>query len=67
MSAVSLTFGFVLALAATSPLAEPDPVAQISLPPLISSVPGFTDPISSLAPPLAVLQVPTPALTSPPF
>lgn len=65
MSALSLTFSIVLALAAASPLAEPDPLEGI--PPLIPSVPGFTDPISSLAPPLPVLQVPTPALTSPPF
>lgn len=67
MSAVSLTFGLVLALAAASPLAEPDPFAQLSLPPLIPSVPGFTDPIAQNAPPLPVLQVPTPALASPPF
>lgn len=66
MSTVSLIFGFMLALVAASPLAEPDPVA-LSVPPLVPSVPGFTDPISQLAPPLPVLQAPTPALTSPPF
>lgn len=63
MSAVSITFGFVLALAAASPLAEP----QLSIPQVIPSVPGFADPISQLAVPLPVAQVPTPALASPPF
>ncbi|KAF4637052.1 hypothetical protein G7Y89_g1019 [Cudoniella acicularis] len=48
-----------------SPVPDPDP--QLSLPPLIPSIPGFTDPIASTAPPLPVLQVPTPPLTSPPF
>lgn len=66
MSTVSIISGFLLALAAASPLADPAPVA-LSLPPLIPSVPGFADPISQLAPPLPVLQVPTPALPSPPF
>lgn len=61
MSAVSLTFGLVLALAAASP------VADLSVPQVIPSVPGFADPINQLSPPLPVLQVPTPALASPPF
>ncbi len=39
----------------------------LSLPPLIPSIPGVTEPLSSNAPPLPVLQVPTPPLESPPF
>ncbi|RDL42561.1 Uncharacterized protein BP5553_02540 [Venustampulla echinocandica] len=55
---------FVIA-AWSSPIAEPDP--QLSLPPLIPSIPGVTDPIVSNAPPLPILQLPTPPLASPPF
>lgn len=40
---------------------------QISLPPLIPSIPGVTEPLNSLIPPLPILQFPTPALDSPPF
>ena len=40
---------------------------QISLPPLIPSIPGVTEPLASDAPPLPILQVPTPALPSPPY
>ena len=63
---------FVLGYLAVSVLANPVPEAEpdpnpLSLPPLIPSVPGFTDPIGTLAPPLPVLQVPTPAKPSPPF
>lgn len=39
----------------------------ISLPPLIPTIPGVTEPLTSNAPPLPVLQVPTPPLESPPF
>ena len=39
----------------------------ISLPPLIPSIPGVTEPLSSNAPPLPILQIPTPPLESPPF
>lgn len=42
-------------------------VASLSLPPLIPSIPGVTEPLASNAPPLPVLQVPTPPLESPPF
>ena len=35
--------------------------------PLIPSIPIITDPIASNAPPLPILQVPTPPLASPPF
>ena len=65
----SLVLGYLLASASANPVpeAEPDPIPQISLPPLIPSVPGFADPLSSLTPPLPVLQVPTPPKDSPPF
>lgn len=39
----------------------------LSLPPLIPSIPGVTEPLSTNAPPLPILQVPTPPLDSPPF
>ncbi|KAH6842939.1 hypothetical protein B0I37DRAFT_436906 [Chaetomium sp. MPI-CAGE-AT-0009] len=39
----------------------------LSLPPLIPSIPGVTEPLNNLAPPLPILQVPTPPLDSPPF
>ncbi|CAP61176.1 uncharacterized protein PODANS_3_1330 [Podospora anserina S mat+] len=39
----------------------------LSLPPLIPSIPGVTEPLASNAPPLPILQVPTPPLASPPF
>ena len=65
----SMVLGYLLASASANPVpeAEPDPNPQISLPPLIPSVPGFADPLSSLTPPLPVLQVPTPPKDSPPF
>lgn len=55
---------FALAIFGT-PVPDPDP--QLSLPPLIPSIPGVTDPIVSNAPPLPILQIPTPPLASPPF
>ena len=61
-----LALGHTASMVSASPFAAPEP-DPLSLPPLIPTVPGFTDPISSLAPPLPVLQVPTPALPSPPF
>ena len=39
----------------------------LSLPPLIPSIPGVTEPLASNAPPLPILQVPTPPLESEPF
>ncbi|CAI7676011.1 unnamed protein product [Penicillium pancosmium] len=39
----------------------------LSLPPLIPSIPGVTEPLTTNAPPLPILQVPTPPLESPPF
>lgn len=47
--------------------ASPRPNPQLSLPPLIPSIPGVTEPLSSNAPPLPILQVPTPPLDSPPW
>ncbi|KAK7421190.1 hypothetical protein QQX98_002320 [Neonectria punicea] len=41
--------------------------SALSLPPLIPSIPGVTVPLAENAPPLPVLQVPTPPLDSPPF
>lgn len=43
-----------------------DPLG-LSLPPLIPSIPGVTEPLSSNIPPLPILQVPTPPLESSPF
>lgn len=42
-------------------------ISGLSLPPLIPSIPGVTEPLASNAPPLPVLQLPTPPLESPPF
>lgn len=39
----------------------------ISLPPLIPSIPGVTEPLVDLAPPLPILQIPTPPLDSQAF
>lgn len=47
--------------------ASPRPNPQLSLPPLIPSIPGVTEPLSSNAPPLPILQIPTPPLESPPW
>ena len=69
-SLLSVAIGYLLAstLANPVPEAEPEPKPQVSLPgPVIPSVPGFADPLSSLSPPLPVLQVPTPPKASPPF
>lgn len=42
-------------------------VSALSLPPLIPSIPGVTEALNDIVPPLPVLQVPTPALDSPPW
>ncbi|KAI4240280.1 MAG: hypothetical protein L6R40_005216 [Gallowayella cf. fulva] len=65
-SAFALSCIASIVSASPFPEAEPDPSPQISLP-APPTVPGFTDPIGSLAPPLPVLQPPTPAKPSPPF
>lgn len=41
--------------------------SALSLPPLIPAIPGVTEPLAENAPPLPILQVPTPPLDSPPF
>lgn len=56
---------FVAAVVVGNPL--PQSLPGISLPPLIPAIPGVTDPIANNAPPLPILQVPTPPLASPPF
>ena len=63
MAATTIIFAYLLAVASTSPVAVPDPIPQISLPPLLP--PGTAPPGLSL--PLPILQLPTPALPSPPF
>jgi len=40
---------------------------QISLPPLIPAIPGVTEPLNGIVPPLPIIQVPTPPKPSPPF
>ncbi|KAJ0167625.1 hypothetical protein CTA2_1456 [Colletotrichum tanaceti] len=49
-----------------SPADKRNPVG-ISVPPLIPSIPGVTEPLASNAPPVPVLQIPTLPLDSPPF
>lgn len=58
---------FLASLALASPVPEAEPEAQLSLPPLIPTIPGVTEPLTSNAPPLPILQIPTPPLVSPPF
>ncbi|KAK6542278.1 hypothetical protein TWF694_006238 [Orbilia ellipsospora] len=68
MPLTPLKAAFILALHAlstlSSPVPKPDP---LSIPPLIPTIPGITDPLASLAPPLPILKVPTPPIASPPF
>ena len=59
MSSKTLVWAATVAVAAALP--------QISLPPLIPTIPGVTEPLSSNAPPLPILQLPTPPLESPPY
>ena len=59
--------GIVAANPFTKRWAKAKPKPQISLPPLIPSIPGVTEPLSSNAPSLPILQVPTPPLESPPY
>lgn len=57
-----------VAFAVPAPVPEPEPEPQISLPgSLIPSIPGVTTPLTENAPPLPILQLPTPPLDSPPF
>ncbi|KFA69310.1 hypothetical protein S40285_08596 [Stachybotrys chlorohalonatus IBT 40285] len=66
MKSPSLIAVLLAARAAASP-AQADKRQGISLPPLIPSIPGVTEPIVSGTPPLPIIQVPTPALPSNPF
>lgn len=66
MSLSKLAFAGLLALAAAAP-AEAPTKRQVSLPPLIPAIPGVTEPLASNAPPLPILQLPTPPLPEPPY
>ncbi|KAF7559855.1 hypothetical protein G7046_g4291 [Stylonectria norvegica] len=60
--------GYLATQASCNPTnAEKRTPLGISLPPLIPAIPGVTEPLASNAPPLPILQVPTPPLPSPPF
>lgn len=61
----SLSVFLLSSLAAATPARHEK--RGLSLPPLIPSIPGVTEPLNDLAPPLPILQVPTPPLDSPPF
>lgn len=67
-----LLLGSVAGLALASPVdgtgtaVKRDPLG-LSLPPLIPAIPGVTEPLASNAPPLPILQLPTPPIDSPPF
>lgn len=62
-----VTSAILAALCACPALASPKPLG-LSIPGgLIPAIPGVTEPLADIAPPLPVLQVPTPALPSPPF
>ncbi len=67
MTRYFITVAVLASFALASPVPEPVAKPQLSLPPLIPSIPGITDPVVSNAPPLPILQVPTPPLASPPF
>ncbi|EWC47711.1 hypothetical protein DRE_02911 [Drechslerella stenobrocha 248] len=65
-SAIALALQITFAL--TSPVPKPGPNADpLPLPPLIPSIPGVTDLLSGLVPPLPIVRVSTPPLKSPPF
>jgi hypothetical protein len=63
-------FGQLAAIACATPTSTGNTKRSpldLSLPPLIPSIPGVTEPLASNAIPLPVLQIPTPPLDSPPF
>ncbi|KAI5361301.1 hypothetical protein Slin14017_G080340 [Septoria linicola] len=66
MSLSKLALAGLLALAGAAPTEKAATKRQTSLPPLIPTIPGVTEPICSNAPPLPILQLPTPALPEPP-
>ena len=65
MSIFQLSFAALIGLAFAAPAPDPKADAQLSLPPLIPAIPGVTEPLSENAPPLPILQVPTPPLPNP--
>ncbi|KAM3498587.1 hypothetical protein MY10362_008107 [Beauveria mimosiformis] len=68
LSSVALVLASQLvAKAAASPAVSKRSPLGISLPPLIPSIPGVTEPLVDAAPPLPILQLPTPPLDSLPF
>uniref|UniRef100_A0A0D2XXQ2 Methanethiol oxidase n=1 Tax=Fusarium oxysporum (strain Fo5176) TaxID=660025 RepID=A0A0D2XXQ2_FUSOF len=66
-SLISITA--LLGALASQVSASPANIAKrgLSLPPLIPKIPGVTEPLADNAPPLPILQLPTPPLDSPPF
>lgn len=54
-------------LAHLIPVASLGHAISISLPPLIPKIPGVTEPLYDIVPPLPILQAPLPPLDSPPF
>lgn len=68
MRSSTLGFAACVGLAAAFPRPQLDlPVDGVHLSPLIPSIPGVTEPLTTNAPPLPILQVPTPALESPDY
>ncbi|KAK2763263.1 hypothetical protein FQN54_009899 [Arachnomyces sp. PD_36] len=55
-----------LVMASCAMVAQASPLG-ISLPPLIPAIPGVTEPLYDLVPPLPILQAPLPPVDSPPF
>jgi len=68
LPASPINVGSILSGIKTSPVKEKREPLGLSIPGgLIPSIPGVTEPLTSNAPPLPVLQLPTPPLESPPF
>ena len=66
MSLYKIALGAFFGLAAALPSQSPTK-RQLSLPPLIPLIPGVTEPLSENAPPLPILQLPTPPLPEVPW
>nr|POF18057.1 hypothetical protein CFP56_13468 [Quercus suber] len=66
MAFSKFTVAALLGLASALPNQAPAK-RQISLPPLIPLIPGVTEPLSENAPPLPILQLPTPPLPEVPW
>jgi len=66
MQSVALAAALLSSAVVAKPAGVPSK-RDLSLPPLIPSIPGVTEALNDLAPPLPILQVPTPALDSEPF